>query len=124
MQLLLTDHDPDIDLWCCGGEPIYRDGVYCGQTTTTSYGFTFKNMVALGFVQNLNPDGTKNIVTNEYVLGAEYEIEIAGIRYQAKVNLHSPNLPTKYPDTEREAYKATRDVKVDERSVLAPKRRS
>lgn len=122
MQLLLTDHDPDIDLWPCGGEPIFRDGVYCGQTTTTSFGFTFKNMVSVGFVQNFSADGTKNVVTNEYVLGAEYEIEIAGIRFQAKVNLHSPNLPTKYPDTEREAYKATRDI-VDEKSVLTLKRR-
>lgn len=30
-------------------------------------------------------------------------------RYPAKVNLHSPNLPTKYPDKERQAYSATRD---------------
>lgn len=30
-------------------------------------------------------------------------------RYNAKLNLHSPNLPTKYPDQERESYKATRE---------------
>ena len=40
------------------------------------------------------------------------------VRYPAKVNLHSPNLPTKYPDTERESYKATRE-KQDDLSVLA-----
>lgn len=34
-------------------------------------------------------------------------------RYPAKVNLHSPNLPTKYPDKEREAYSATRDDPVN-----------
>lgn len=120
MQLLLADHDPEIDLWCCGGEPIFRNNIYCGQTTTTSYGFTFKKQVCLGFVQNLNADGSKNIVTNDYVLTGDYEIEIAGLRYQAKVNLHSPNLPTKYPDQEREAYKATRD-KANENSLLTPK---
>jgi pyruvate dehydrogenase phosphatase regulatory subunit len=32
------------------------------------------------------------------------------MRYPAKVNLHSPNLPTKYPDKERLAYRATRDI--------------
>lgn len=30
-------------------------------------------------------------------------------RYHAKCNIHSPILPTKYPDKEREAYQATRD---------------
>lgn len=120
VQLLLTDHDPEIDLWCSSGEPIYRDGQYCGLTTTTSYGFTFKKQVCLGFVQDLNEDGSRNIVEPQYVLSGDYEVEIAGIRYHAKVNLHSPNLPTKFPDQEREAYKATRD-KNDENSLLKPK---
>jgi pyruvate dehydrogenase phosphatase regulatory subunit len=76
-----------------------------------------QQQVCLGFVQNINEDGVKERVTNEFVLGGDYEVEIGGIRYQAKVNLHSPNLPTKYPDQEREAYKATRD-KVDDHSLL------
>ncbi|XP_035788593.1 pyruvate dehydrogenase phosphatase regulatory subunit, mitochondrial-like [Anopheles albimanus] len=118
IQLLINDHDPDVDLWSWGGEPIYRDGVYCGQTTTTAYGFTFKKQICLGFVKNLQPDGRGLPVTNEYVLSGDYEVEIAGIRYPAKANLHSPNLPTKYPDQEREAYRATRD-KVDETNLLA-----
>lgn len=108
IQLLLNDHDTEIDIWSWGGEPIYRNGIYAGQTTTTSYGFTFKRQVCLGFVQNLNGDGIPERVTNDYVLNGDYEVEIAGIRYHAKVNLHSPNLPTKYPDQEREAYQATR----------------
>lgn len=40
VQLLLNDHDLDIDPWCWGGEPILRNGEYCGQTTTTGYGYT------------------------------------------------------------------------------------
>lgn len=39
-------------------------------------------------------------------------------RYPAKVNLHSPNLPTKYPDKERAAYSATRD---DPANLTKPK---
>lgn len=45
VQLLLQDHDLEIDLWPWGGEPIYRDGKYVGATTTTGYGFTFKKQV-------------------------------------------------------------------------------
>jgi pyruvate dehydrogenase phosphatase regulatory subunit len=118
IQLLVNDHDTDIDIWPCGGEAIYRDGVYVGMTTTTAYGFTFKKQICLGFVMNKDSQGRNQQVTNDYVLSGDYEVEIAGIRYPAKVNLHSPNLPTKYPDQEREAYKATRD-KSDDSNLLA-----
>lgn len=109
VQLLLNDHEPDIDLWCWGGEPIYRNGKYCGMTTTTGYGFTLAKQVCLGFVKHYDENGQAVSVTNEYVLSGNYEVEVAGIRFDAKVNLHSPNLPTKFPDREREAYHATRD---------------
>lgn len=36
------------------------------------------------------------------------------MKYSAKVNLHSPIVPTKYPDKERESYFATRDKMVSE----------
>ncbi|KAI8431224.1 hypothetical protein MSG28_001261 [Choristoneura fumiferana] len=108
VQLLLTDHEHELDPWSWGGEPIYRDNVHCGQTTTTSYGYTFKKQVCLGFVENLDENGVPQKISNEYVLGGHYEIDIAGIRYAAKVHLHSPNLPTKYPDKERDVYQATR----------------
>ncbi|XP_026736491.1 pyruvate dehydrogenase phosphatase regulatory subunit, mitochondrial [Trichoplusia ni] len=110
VQLLLTDHDHEMDLWSWGGEPIYRDGNYCGQTTTTSYGFTFKKQVCLGFVENLDDEGVPQRITDDFVLNGHYEIDIAGIRYAAKLNLHSPNLPTKYPDKERDVYQATRKL--------------
>lgn len=58
-------------------------------------------------------------VTSEWVLSGNYEVDIAGVRYGAKVNLHSPNLPSKYPDKEREAYRATRDKMVTE-PILCP----
>ena len=80
VQLLLHDHDPDIDMWCWGGEPILRNGVYCGQTTTTGYGHTFKKPVCLGFVRNTDENGRPQRVTNEFVLSGDYEVEIAGIR--------------------------------------------
>uniref|UniRef100_A0A0A9WV29 Pyruvate dehydrogenase phosphatase regulatory subunit, mitochondrial n=1 Tax=Lygus hesperus TaxID=30085 RepID=A0A0A9WV29_LYGHE len=114
VQLLLMNHDEDADYWSWGGEPIYRDGKYSGATTTTGYGFTFKQQVCLGFIQNLDENGEPQKVTNEYVLSGFYEVDIGGRLYEAKVHLHSPNLPSKYPDQEREAYHATRDKMVNE----------
>uniref|UniRef100_A0A8D8PN36 Pyruvate dehydrogenase phosphatase regulatory subunit, mitochondrial n=1 Tax=Cacopsylla melanoneura TaxID=428564 RepID=A0A8D8PN36_9HEMI len=109
VQLLVGEHDTESELWAWGGEPIYRDGEYVGTTTTTGYGFTFKKQVCLGFVRNRG-----QVVTSDYVLSGHYEVDIAGVRYPAKVNLHSPILPTKYPDRERQAYLATRDKMVSE----------
>lgn len=37
--------------------------------------------VCLGFVENLNKDGVRQKINNEYVLSGHYEIDIAGIRY-------------------------------------------
>lgn len=71
--------------------------------------------VCLGFVQNFDDKGIAQVVTPEYVTTGQYEVDIAGIRYAAKVNLHSPNLPTRYPDKERLAYRATRDSVVSTR---------
>ncbi|EDW62674.1 pyruvate dehydrogenase phosphatase regulatory subunit, mitochondrial [Drosophila virilis] len=118
VQLLLNDHDHEVDMWCWGGEPIYRDGVYVGMTTTTGYGYTFEKQVCLGFVRNIDAQGQELAVSNEYVLSGHYEVEVAGVRFEAKVNLHSPNLPTKFPDREREAYHATRD-KPDQADLLS-----
>lgn len=119
IQLLLEDHDEETDLWPWGGEPIYRNGKYAGATTTTGYGFTFKQQVCLGFVLNLDSEGRRQQVTNEYVLSGDYEVDIGGRLYPAKVNLHSPNLPSKFPDKERDAYHATRDKMVTE-PILRP----
>lgn len=81
VQLLLNDHDPDIDMWSWGGEPILRNGVFCGQTTTTGYGYTFKKQVCLGFVKNIDAEtGELRRVTNDYILSGDYEVDIAGIR--------------------------------------------
>lgn len=45
VQLLLEDHDHELDLWAWGGEPIFRNGKYVGMSTTTGYGYTFKKQV-------------------------------------------------------------------------------
>lgn len=69
----------------------------------------FHFQVCLGFVKNYDSNGKEQEVTNEYILSGDYEVDVAGIRFQAKCHLHSPNLPTKFPDKERDSYHATRD---------------
>ena len=49
---------------------------------TTGYGYTFKKPVCLGFVKKIDGDGREDPVTNEYVLSGDYEVEIAGVRYE------------------------------------------
>lgn len=95
-----------------GNEPIYRNGEYCGVVTSGSYGFTLKRQVCLGFVRNIDKDGNFLTVTHDYVQNGEFEVDICGIRYPAKVNLHSPNIPSMIPDREideKDRYIATRN---------------
>lgn len=111
VQLLLDDHDPDLDIWPTGNEPIYRNGELCGRTSTTSFGYTLKKQVCLGYVRNIDCTGNLENVTNEYVMNGDFEVEICGIRYPAKANLHSPNLPSMVADRdidETDRYLATR----------------
>ena len=109
--LLLDDkeHDLETDPWPWGGEPIFRDGKYVGSVTTTSYGFSLKKHVAIGSVYNFSDHGnTKQLVTAEYVKSGEYEIEIAGVRYPAKVRIQPPVLPDIRKANVEGGYEATR----------------
>uniref|UniRef100_A0A8D2J997 Pyruvate dehydrogenase phosphatase regulatory subunit, mitochondrial n=1 Tax=Varanus komodoensis TaxID=61221 RepID=A0A8D2J997_VARKO len=88
-MLILEDHDTDLDPWPWWGEPIYRNGQYVGRTTSSAYSYTLERHVCLGFVHNLDPDtGKEQIVTPDFVTRAEYEIDIAGQRFQAKAKLY------------------------------------
>lgn len=107
VQLQLQDHNPEVDPWAWGGEPIYRDGVHVGVTTTTGYGYTLNNLVCLGFVRNYDKAGNMDYVTPEYVMDGLYEVDIAGVRYSAIVTLRSPSLPTKFPEPQDNRYLAT-----------------
>ncbi|XP_066969393.1 pyruvate dehydrogenase phosphatase regulatory subunit, mitochondrial [Macrobrachium rosenbergii] len=107
VQLQLEDHNPEVDPWAWGGEPIYRDGVFVGITTTTGYGYTLNNQVCLGFIRNYDENGKMTYVTPDYVMSGHYEVDIAGVRYSASVSLRSPSLPTKFPEPQEDRYRAT-----------------
>ncbi|KAL1243951.1 Pyruvate dehydrogenase phosphatase regulatory subunit [Trichinella spiralis] len=53
VQLLFLGHDMRRDPWPFGNEPIYRNGDFCGFTTSTAYAFTIGCQVSLGYI-NIN----------------------------------------------------------------------
>jgi sarcosine dehydrogenase len=79
----LEDSEPV--LW--GSEPILRDGVAVGYTTSGSYAHTLGAAIGIGYVKN--PDG----VNAEWVRSSKYEIVINGSRFAAKPFLRSPYDP-------------------------------
>ncbi len=70
-------------------EPIWRDGVLVGRTTSGWYGHTLGRAVALGYVDA----GTPGAATPEWLLGGRYELEIATVRYPATPWLRPPHDP-------------------------------
>uniref|UniRef100_A0A0N4VIN9 DAO domain-containing protein n=1 Tax=Enterobius vermicularis TaxID=51028 RepID=A0A0N4VIN9_ENTVE len=88
VQVLVGNHDLEIDPWPQGGEVIFRNGVPAGRTTSAAYGFTLECQVCIGYIENQD-----SYLTADYINRADYEIEIAGKRFPVQVNLHSPTLP-------------------------------
>ena len=77
-QFLLEDPEPLMHY----GEIIYRDGVAVGYIMSGAYGHTLGASVGVGPVEM---EG--EIITNDFVMNGSYEIDIAGVRYPAKVSL-------------------------------------
>ncbi len=77
-----------------------------GSVTTASYGFSLRKMVAIGFVHDFDEEsGTKRLLTREFVMSGQYEVEIAGERFPVEVKLNSPAIPKKVTATQ---YQPTR----------------
>ena len=62
-------------------EPIYRNGAIVGRTTSGMYGHTVGANVAMGYVAR------DRAVTEEWINEGSYEIEVAGVRYEARASL-------------------------------------
>jgi len=77
VQFALDDSEPLL----YHEEPIYRDGVLVGRTTSAMYGHTLGRSIALGYVAN------DEDVSDEFIDSGNYEIEIAGERYPASASL-------------------------------------
>jgi 4-methylaminobutanoate oxidase (formaldehyde-forming) len=77
-QFLLEDPEPLLYY----GEIIYRNGAPVGYIMAGGYGHTLGASVGVGPVEN--EGGTVSV---DYVKSGSYEIDIAGVRYPAKVSL-------------------------------------
>jgi 4-methylaminobutanoate oxidase (formaldehyde-forming) len=62
-------------------EPIWRDGVRVGRTTSAMYGHTLGASVALGYVEN------DEAASADYINAGSYEIEVGGERFSARASL-------------------------------------
>ena len=71
--------DPNVLL--LGEEPIYRNGILVGRTTSANYGHTLGCSIAMGYIEC--PDG----VSKEYVKSGSYEIELMGEKHIATASL-------------------------------------
>ena len=82
---MFTLEDPDIMLY--GSEPLYRDGAWMENTTSGAYGFKVGSAVGMGYVKNEQP------ITEEWIRGGKYKIEVEGKMIPAKVHIRSPYDP-------------------------------
>jgi glycine cleavage system aminomethyltransferase T len=64
-------------------EPIYRDGVIVGSTTSGAWGHRINASLGMGYVKN------EAGVTKELIEAGKWEVEIAWRRYPANVQLQS-----------------------------------
>jgi 4-methylaminobutanoate oxidase (formaldehyde-forming) len=64
-------------------EPIYRDGVIVGSTTSGAWGHRVNRSLGLGYVKN------EAGVSREWIASGRWEVELAWQRYPAKVQLES-----------------------------------
>ncbi len=74
-----TLDDPEIVL--VGRETILRNGKPVGYLTSGGYGYTIGKPIGYGYIKNL--DG----VSNEFINGGTYELEVACERYPATVHM-------------------------------------
>ena len=70
-----------------GDEPIFRDGVIVGRTTSGNYGHALGRSVAMGYLKN------EEGATPAWIRGGAYEIELATQRFPARVRLTPPYDP-------------------------------
>jgi heterotetrameric sarcosine oxidase gamma subunit len=83
--------DPEPMMW--GGELVLRDGRGVGQVTSAAWGESLGRSVALGYVWHRDGDGHELPVTRDYLAGGHWEIDVAGMRRSARLELRAPYDP-------------------------------
>ena len=82
-SFVLEDPEPLL----LGDEPIYRDGLIVGRTTSGNYGHALGRSLAMGYLENVEG------ATPGWIRSGSYEIEVATERFSANVRLSPPYDP-------------------------------
>ena len=77
--VLLSFDDPAVFPW--GGEPILMDGSNVGEITSAGYSRRYGRALAMGYARGLAP------LTDQALLAATYEVDIAGERFAVTPHL-------------------------------------
>jgi 4-methylaminobutanoate oxidase (formaldehyde-forming) len=77
--VLFTFDDPAVFAW--GGEPIVMNGRNVGELTSTGYSRRLGRAVAMGYARS------DRVLTDEAVLSARYEIDIADELHRVSARL-------------------------------------
>ena len=79
-----------------GGEAIIRNDKIVGYITSSAFGYSIGRPVGMGVINNPSGaviDQRRLPVDKDYILNADYHINIAGVLYPATVSLSSPYDP-------------------------------
>ncbi|MCG8617719.1 MAG: hypothetical protein MI802_15995, partial [Desulfobacterales bacterium] len=68
-----------------GAEPIYRDGVYTGETTSAAYGHSLDCPVCMGYISR--EDAPLDVA---WIKAGTYAIEVAGELKAAELHIKNP----------------------------------
>ena len=80
-RLLVGFAVEDSEVTLLGRETIYRDGERVGWLTSGGFGYSVGTPIGYGYVRN--PAG----VDRAFVLGGDYELDVAGERVRASASL-------------------------------------
>ncbi len=89
-QLLMLALD-DGQAFPWGGEPVLRDGQPVGELTSTGYSRALGRAIGMLYVRS------NEIITDDFLLKARYEVDIAGERFSATPHLKPPKPPNPAP---------------------------
>ena len=79
-----------------GGEAIIRNDKIVGYIASSAFGYSIGRPVGMGVINNPSGaviDQRQLPVDKDYILNADYHINIAGVLYPATVSLSSPYDP-------------------------------
>jgi len=85
VQVLVTDPEPLL----YGDEQLYRDGAHVGEVRNGAYGHTLGGSVGLAMLE-----GHEDI-TDAFIGGGSWEVDVVGRRYPARVSLEPMYDPTR-----------------------------